>query len=162
MVPAALRRGADCANRVPATLPIHVPSLGVMMKSTILIAALATIPYTSSAAEPATDATPGSKAAAVKGLAPADAARMRGALAAQIAVYDAAEGAMRDPTPAEIAAMGPPPTTGTSATFRLRGGGIGARTDASQISLLVVDRNADGTLVVRHVADARKEAAHAH
>ena len=132
------------------------------MKTTVLFAALAAMPCLSLAADPARDATPAATTpAAMKRLPPADAARLRGALVSQIAVYDAAEGLMRAPTQAEIDAMALPPTSGTPSTFRLRIGGVGARTDASQISLLVVDQGADGKPVVRH-GDARKEVRHAH
>lgn len=133
------------------------------MKSTILVAALAAIPLASSAAEPAGNAsTAVARTAVATKLSPDRILALRRSMGAQIAVYDAAEGAMRAPTPAEIEALGLPPTSGAPATFRLRGGGIGARTDASQISLLVVEKGADGKPVVRHAGDARKEAGHAH
>ena len=133
------------------------------MKTTFLIAALAAVPLASSAAETAVDAsTPAARTAVAAKLSPDRTLALRRSLSAQIAVYDAAEGAMRAPTPAEIEAMALPPTTGAPATFRLRGGGIGLRTDASQISLLVVEQGADGKPVVRHADDARKEVRHAH
>ena len=132
------------------------------MKSIVMIAALAAVPFASPAAEPAGDtSTPAARTAVAAKLSPDRALALRRSLSAQIAVYDAAEGAMRAPTPAEIEAMALPPTSGAPATFSLRGGGIGLRTDASQISLLVVEQGTDGKPVVRHADDARKEAGHA-
>jgi hypothetical protein len=133
-----------------------------MKKTTVLIAALAAIPLASSAAEPAGVAsTTDARTAVAAKLSPDRILALRRSLSRQIAVYDAAEGAMRAPTPAEIEALGLPPTSGAPTSFRLRVGGIGARTDASQISLLVVEQGADGKPVVRHADDTRKEAGHA-
>jgi len=133
------------------------------MKSTVMIAALAAVPFASPAAEPAGDtSTPAARTAVAAKLSPDRALALRRSLSAQIAVYDAAEGAMRAPTPAEIEAMALPPTSGTPTTFRSRAGGIGVRTDASHISLLVAEQGADGKPVVRHADDARKEVRHAH
>ena len=131
------------------------------MKLTVLVAALAAIPLASSAAEPAGDPSAPAARTAVAKLSPDRVIALRRSLTAQMAVYDATEGAMRAPTPAEAAALAPQPASGTSATFRVRGGGIGARIDPSQISLLVVEPGIDGKPVVSHGGDARKEARHA-
>jgi hypothetical protein len=75
--------------------------------------------------------------------------QIRESLAAQIAVFDAAEDAMRAPTPAEAAELA---LTGESPreTISLPGGGVALRSSPSDLSFVVATVSEDGAVRVAH------------
>ena len=75
---------------------------------------------------------------------------IRRSVLSQIAVYDAAEQAMRRPTEAEAGALASSATESTAAPIALRGGGLALRRDLSSASFLIVDLGADGKKSMRH------------
>jgi hypothetical protein len=84
---------------------------------------------------------------------------LRQSLLPRIAVWDAAENAMRLPTAAELAALNANvPAGGSQQIVTLRGGGLAARADVAEISLLVADIQSDGRTAVRHAAPAKAAA----
>lgn len=91
-------------------------------------------------------------------------ARIRQALVAQIAVREAAENAMRAPTPAEAARLASSPA-GPADAIALTGGGVALRADASQASFAIAETGEDGTVQLTHgspsrVAQSSKGGAH--
>lgn len=77
--------------------------------------------------------------------------RIRETLKAQIAVRDAAENAMRQPTPAEAAALTGPATASSSpAIVAVPGGGQALRGTQAGIEFSVAHRNADGGVSITH------------
>ena len=84
---------------------------------------------------------------------------LRHSLLSRIAVWDAAENAMRRPTADELAVLtANVPAGGSQQIVTLRDGTVAARADVGEISLLVVDVQPDGKTTVRH-APAAKAAA---
>jgi hypothetical protein len=75
---------------------------------------------------------------------------LRRTLQAQLAVYDAAEGAMRQPTAAEAQALTRGMTPGAEHVVALPGGGAALRRDLSSLNFLVIDVSADGKKTMRH------------
>ncbi len=141
------------------------------MRRSLLVAALATLPLMSTAAEPpAPDlATATPQAATTPKFTPEQLARIRQALVAQIAVRDAGEGAMRAPTPAEAQALAAPSGGPAGKAYALPGGGVAYRPDISDASLLTAVRGESGKIVLGHDPSAKpalqsnaKGAAHAH
>jgi hypothetical protein len=82
--------------------------------------------------------------------------RIRQSLLRQIAVHDQAEGAMRQPTAAESAALAPTAVAGAERIVALPGGGAALRADPSSLSFLVVETQGDGKLAMRHDAATPK------
>ncbi len=77
--------------------------------------------------------------------------RIRQSMTAQIAVRDAAEGAMRAPTTEEAAVLaGSSSNTATSVT--LKSGGVALRQDVSQMSFAIADLGEDGKARLSHGA----------
>jgi hypothetical protein len=91
---------------------------------------------------------------------------LRRSMMSQLAVYDAAEGAMRQPTSAEAQALTAGMTPGAERIVAIPGGGAALRRDLSNLNFLVVDLGADGKKTLRHgTADsvaAPKGGQHAH
>lgn len=84
---------------------------------------------------------------------------LRQSLLSRIAVWDAAENAMRLPTASELAVLNANvPAGGSQQIVTLRGGGLAARADVAEISLLVADVQPDGRTAVRHAATAKAAA----
>lgn len=81
-------------------------------------------------------------------------ARIRQALVAQIAVREAAENAMRAPTPAEAAQLASSPAAPAD-PITLTGGGVGLRSDASQASFVIAETAEDGTVRLTHDSPSR-------
>lgn len=75
---------------------------------------------------------------------------IRRSVLSQIAVYDAAEQAMRRPTEAEAAALASSATESTAAPLALPGGGLALRRDLSSANFLIVDLGAEGKKSMRH------------
>jgi hypothetical protein len=76
--------------------------------------------------------------------------QIRAALAAQIAVRDDAEQAMRAPTPDEAAALALPVASAEPQAIAVSGGGIAIRTDGSHMSFVHAYRGKDGKVEVSH------------
>jgi hypothetical protein len=77
-------------------------------------------------------------------------AAIRASLTSRVAVYDAADGAMRAPTAAEAAALAPAASNAAARYVPLRNGGLALRQDGSNIDYLIVDIAADGRKATRH------------
>lgn len=78
-------------------------------------------------------------------------AAIRQAMTAQVAVYDAGENAMRQPTAAEAAALQAGASTQAAQRIvALPGGGLALRQDMSNLNYLVVDLSKDGKAALRH------------
>jgi hypothetical protein len=124
----------------------------IIRSSVLAMAVFASLPVgAQSPAAEAPSTTPAATSAAPAALTPERLQAIRQALLARIAVYDAAEQAMRRPTPAELAALNPQlPSRGASRVVTLRSGGLALRGDAAQASFLVVDLQPDGKAVIRH------------
>jgi hypothetical protein len=84
---------------------------------------------------------------------------LRRSITAQIAVYDAAEGGVREPTPAEAAALALPITESGTAV-QMRDGGMALRQNGSALSLLVATTGKDGGVRVAHDTPVKKEVSH--
>ncbi len=75
--------------------------------------------------------------------------KLRASLAAQIAVFDSTENAMRSPSPAEASALAGPQAA-APAVRQLSGGGIAVSGPQSGVNFLVVRKNADGSVSFSH------------
>ena len=75
--------------------------------------------------------------------------RIRRSFAAQIAVWDSAEKAMRTPTPAEAAALASSGQPG-KAPVPVKGGGVALKADSSQMSFAVVEIAPNGKMKMSH------------
>jgi len=81
---------------------------------------------------------------------------LRQSMLARIAVYDAAEKAMRRPTEAEQTALSAKaPAAGGQRFVALPGGGMAVRADMADVSFLVAEIQADGKAAVRHTDTAK-------
>jgi len=118
------------------------------MRTLVLVATLALLPFLSAADHAAAARQAGVNARSLR-YSQERLDRIRQTLVAQIAVRDEAEGLMRAPTQQEAAAFAlaqdAPPET-----IALPNGGVALRLDASQISLAVAERSADGNVSVTH------------
>lgn len=122
-------------------------------------AALAALPAWAQEATPKAAPPAGSQGTATVQSSPERLQALRHSLLSRIAVWDAAENAMRRPTAAELAALtANVPAGGSPQIVTLRDGTVAARADVGEISLLVVDVQPDGKTIVRH-APAAKAAA---
>lgn len=74
---------------------------------------------------------------------------IRQRMAAQIAVWDATEGAMRAPTPAEAAALADT-SSGTPTVVALPGGGHALRPGGSDLSFAIATTGANSTVAITH------------
>jgi hypothetical protein len=92
--------------------------------------------------------TPRSSSVAQPRIDPARVAQLRASLAAQVAVYDSAEQAMRAPTASESAALALPAPAMPAQTFRLSRGGRALKADVTQLSFSQAAVRPDGTLGV--------------
>ncbi len=81
---------------------------------------------------------------------------IRRSLTAQVAVYDAAEGGVRGPTPEEAAAL-TLPTVESGTAVQMPNGGMALRQDGSGLSLLVATIGDDGAVRMTHDAPGSKE-----
>jgi hypothetical protein len=126
------------------------------------VVALAALPAWAQDAMPeAPKATPpvGTEGATKAQISPERLQALRQSLLSRIAVWDAAENAMRLPTAAELATLNANvPAGGSQQIVNLRGGGLAARADVAEISLLVADVQPDGKTTVRHAATAKAAA----
>jgi hypothetical protein len=77
--------------------------------------------------------------------------KLRASLAAQIAVFDATENAMRAPAPAEASALAAP-AAGSPTVRQVPGGGIAISGPQSGVNFLVVRKNTDGSVSYSHSA----------
>jgi hypothetical protein len=75
--------------------------------------------------------------------------KLRASLAAQIAVFDSAENALRSPSPAEASALAGPQAA-APAIRQLSGGGIAVSGPQSGVNFLVVRKSADGSVSFSH------------
>jgi len=139
---------------------------GFPMKKQLLFAALAAFPILSVAADatPTDPSPPAAGVATVPQVSQDSINRLRQAFLAQIAVYDAAERAMRSPTPTEAAALSPPQAKSTPTIVNVGSRGKAVQ-GASTTSLAIATRGPDGKVRVGHQeVDSRtptKEADHA-
>lgn len=118
------------------------------MRKVLLVATLATLPMLS-AAQQGAPSQPAAPAVATPRLSQEKLDQIRQALAAQIAVRDEAERAMREPTPAEALEL-VAPATGEGDLVTLPDGGLALKTDGTQLSLAVAAVGADGAVKVTH------------
>ena len=81
--------------------------------------------------------------------------RLRARLAAQIAVHDLVEGAMRAPTPEEAAALANNKAAGQVEVRWLNGGGVAVRGDQSQLEYVIATQSDDGTVSRSHRGNTR-------
>jgi hypothetical protein len=75
---------------------------------------------------------------------------LRQQLQAQVAVYDAAENAMRAPSAEEATALAGTAGDASGRFVALGGRGVAMRADPAQASFLVVETQPDGKTVMRH------------
>lgn len=126
------------------------------MNKRLLIAAIAAMPLLATAAEPPASGTgEATRAATTPQISQDKLDRIRKALVAQIAVYDAAEGAMRTPTAEEMSVLALPSADGAQAVIALPGGGVALRADGSQASLVKAIRGEDGRITIGHEPRAK-------
>jgi hypothetical protein len=122
-------------------------------------AALAALPAWAQEATPKAAPPAGSQGTATVQISPERLQALRHSLLSRIAVWDAAENAMRRPTAAELAALtANVPAGGSPQIVTMRGGGLAARAEVGEISLLVADIQHDGRTTVRHAATAKAAA----
>lgn len=125
-------------------------------------AALATLPAwaqgTAAEAPTAAPAAAAPQAQAPAQYSPQRLAALRHELSSHIAVYDAAEQAMRRPTEAERAALRSKAVASPPRIVALPGGGMAARADVADASYLVVQIQPDGKAVVSHATAQRASA----
>lgn len=79
---------------------------------------------------------------------------LRQQLQTQVAVYEAAEKAMRSPTAEESKALAGNAGEAAGRVVALPGGGVAMRGDPSQASFLVVETGTDGKVVIGHGSPA--------
>jgi hypothetical protein len=122
-------------------------------------AALAALPAWAQDATPKAATPAGSQVATKAQISPERLQALRESLLSRIAVWDAAENAMRRPTAAELAVLtANVPAGGSQQIVTLRDGTVAARADVGEISLLVVDVQPDGKTIVRHAPAAKASA----
>ena len=116
------------------------------MRTYVLIAAAAALPLLAAADNPPPQ--PAATTVAHPTISQERLNQFRQSIAAQIAVYDAAEGAMRAPSAAEAAALAHAGGPATSQAITLANGGKALRADVSQLSFARAVRQPDGTFKV--------------
>lgn len=120
-----------------------------MLYRWIMAGAACTVAASAWSQSPSIDA-PKAKAPAAQ-ISPERLQAIRQQLLSQIAVYDAAENALRRPSAAEAAALAPAAVTAPAPLpMALPGGGVALRVDAANLDYLIVDVGADGKKTLRH------------
>jgi hypothetical protein len=121
------------------------------MLKRILAAAIVVAAPLANAQAPEAAATPKAAGPApVVRISPERLEMLRRSMQAQLAAYDVAEGAMRQPTAAEAKSLTAGMTPGAERIVALPGGGAALRRDLSNLNFLVVDVSADGKKTMRH------------